>query len=294
MKQFALACALLLAACSAPPPEPPARAASEASSSAPAPPTSTPTAAAPARGHGPEHAHGASTSTPSAGDPVEGRRVARRVGCYGCHGDDLAGKKLWGEPGKFQLWSANITEHIGHYDDAAFERLLRTGKTHHGQRPLGMPILMYQYLSDREVRDITAAMRAAPKVANPKLKRSWMTPAMRKEMEGYGDDRGDPVAAGAPKEPPRAGLALGRHLAMTSCQECHGPDLNGFGGEEAPPLIVAKGYSAEQFRRLMRTGITAQGTESKSGLMSSISRERLAPTLSDADIDAMKAFLDAR
>jgi mono/diheme cytochrome c family protein len=276
MNRRSLSLCLLLAACSAPPAEPP------------------PAAAAPAHEHGHEHAVAATDAPAPAGDPVEGRRVARRVGCFGCHGDQLQGQKLWGEPNRFQLWSANITEHAAHYDEAAFERLLRTGRTHDGHRPLGMPILMYQHLSDREVRDIYALVRSLPKVANPKLERSWFTAAERRKQEAWGDDRGDPVAVGAPALPPASGLALGKHLAMTSCPECHGGDLNGFEGEDAPPLIVAKGYSLEQFRKLVRTGITAQGTESKTGLMTDIARHRLAPTLTDAEVDALKAYLDSR
>jgi mono/diheme cytochrome c family protein len=277
MKPIAASLLVLLVACSAP----------VADQAAP-----TRHAHEPAHQH--EHAHAAAPSPGPAGDPVEGKRVARRVGCFGCHGDNLAGRKLWGEPDKFQLWSANITEHVGHYDDAAFERLLRTGKTHDGHRALGMPVLMFQHLSDREVRDLTAAMRAAPKVTNPGLERSSFTDAARKEQEAWGDDRGDPLAVGAPAEPPKEGLALGKYLAMTSCPECHGGDLNGFEGEDAPSLVVAKGYSLEQFRTLMRTGITATGKQSKTGLMTEIARDRFAPTLSDAEIDALKAYLDSR
>ena len=82
---------------------------------------------------------------------------------------------------------------------------------------------------------------------------------------------------------------------MTSCPECHAPDLNGYPDEGAPPsLIVAKGYSSEQFRTLMRTGKTTLGKESTTGMMSEVARGRFANTLTDADIDAMKSFLDSR
>jgi mono/diheme cytochrome c family protein len=286
MRTIAASLLLLLAACSAPVAE---------QAAAPAAPAA---AASTAHEHAHEHPHlpgpGETASAAVTGDATEGRRVALRVGCYGCHGQALAGAKLWAEEGLFQLWSANITEHIDHYGDADFERLLRTGKTHDGHRPLGMPVQMFQHLSDREVRDIAAAMRAAPKVANPGLQRSWMSPAGRRKLESYDDDRGDPVAVAAPSEPPGGGLALGRHLAMTSCTECHGTNLDGFEGEDAPPLVVAKGYSAEQFRKLMRTGITASGKESRTGLMSEVARERFAPSLTDAELDALKAFLDGR
>jgi mono/diheme cytochrome c family protein len=275
VRPFAASLLLLLAACSAPVAEQAA-------------------APKPQAAHDHEHVHEAKAPMGPAGDPVEGRRVALRVGCYSCHGKDLAGAKLWAEEGLFQLWSANITDHVGHYSDAAFERLLRTGKTHDGHRPLGMPVQMFQHLSDREVRDITAAMRAAPKATNATLQRSSMTPAGRRKLQDYNDDIGDPITVAAPAEPPTSGLDLGRHLAMTSCTECHGANLDGFEGEDAPPLVVAKGYSLEQFRKLMRTGITASGKDSKTGLMSEVARERFAPALTDAEIDALKAYLDSR
>lgn len=71
------------------------------------------------------------------------------------------------------------------------------------------------------------------------------------------------------------------------------PDLNGFKGEDAPPLIVAKGYTAENFALLMRTGITANGKTSTSGLMSEVGRERFPP-MSDDEVHDLKAYLDAR
>jgi mono/diheme cytochrome c family protein len=243
---------------------------------------------------GPVAAISANTPATPRGDPLEGKRVATRVGCFGCHGEQLQGTKLWGKDGQFQTYSANITEKRALYDDAGFERLLRTGRTHDGHRALGMPILMYQHLSDSEVRDIVALVRSLPAVANPGLKQSWYTASARKQAEGYGDDLGDPVAVGAPALPPADGLALGKHIAMTSCPECHGGDLNGFEGEDAPSLVVAKAYTTENFERLVRTGITGEGKESRTGLMTSVARSRLAPTLSDRELKALKAYLDAR
>src|SRR5262249_32625838 len=60
----------------------------------------------------PEAGHVAETASTRAqvGDPIEGRRVATRVGCFCCHGEHLQGTKLWGRAGRFQVWSADITE----------------------------------------------------------------------------------------------------------------------------------------------------------------------------------------
>lgn len=263
---------LLLAACTAPP-HPPAPAAPAASS----PPVAD--AAIPA------------------GDPVEGLRVATRVGCNGCHGADGGGKELWEEKGKFKLSSANLTVKRGLYDDAGIEGLLRQGRTHDGHVAFGMPILMYQHLSDREVRDITAWLRSIPAVANPGLKPSWFSDELMQQIKDgsfpYLDDMRPDPGNRPPAEPPTETLALGKHLAMTSCPECHGRDLNGFPGDDAPSLIVAKAYSTENFLRLMRTGITASGKESASGLMTQMGRKRF-PSMTDDEVKALKAYLDAR
>ncbi|MBC7656196.1 MAG: c-type cytochrome, partial [Frankiaceae bacterium] len=231
------------------------------------------------------------------GDPVEGLRVATRVGCNGCHGADGAGKQLWEEEGKFKLYSANLTEKRALYDDPGIEALLRQGRTHDGHVPYGMPIQMYQHLSDREVRDITAWLRSIPAVAHPELKPSWFSDELKRQIEDgsapYLDDmRPDPGNL-PPAEPPTETLALGKHLAMTSCTECHGRDLNGFSGEDAPSLVVAKAYSNENFMRLMRTGITATGKASASGLMTQIGSKRM-PSMTDDEVRALKAYLDSR
>jgi cytochrome c553 len=98
----------------------------------------------------------------------------------------------------------------------------------------------------------------------------------------------------APAERPAAGVALGRHLAMTTCTECHGWDLNGWEGDPAPSLVVAKAYGPQAFRTLMREGTTLAGGDSKpTGLMSGVARYRFA-SMTDAEIDALKQYLDSR
>lgn len=230
------------------------------------------------------------------GDPVEGLRIATRVGCNGCHSKTGGGRVFVEEPGQFRLVAANLTEKRKLYDDAALERLVRQGKTHDGHIPLGMPIKMFQYLSDQEIRDITAWLRALPAVSNPALPKGMVSDEIAKQLKDgtfpYDDFLPDPIVQSSEKVPSDT-LALGKHLAMTSCPECHAPDLNGFPGESAPSLIVAKAYSGENFARLMKTGITASGTESKSGLMTGVGRKRFS-VMTDTEVKALKAYLDSR
>jgi mono/diheme cytochrome c family protein len=233
------------------------------------------------------------------GDPVEGLRVATRVGCNGCHDKDGSGSELWEDKGKYHLYSPNLTEKRELYDDAGLKAFLREGRTHDGHVVLGMPIVMFQHLSDREIRDITAWLRSLPAVADGEKESTWISPEVAKQLQAgtFQDaiDWGAHAGVSGPEAPPTDTLALGKHLAMTTCVECHGPTLDGWSREEEepPPLIVAKAYSAANFMRLMRTGITAAGTKSKSGLMSAVGKGR-ASAMTDDEVRALKYYLDSR
>ena len=233
------------------------------------------------------------------GDPIEGARVARRVGCDGCHSEG-------GKGGGFDIKSPqgdrvvapNLTQRRAYYDDAGLAALLHEGKTHDGHRAFGMPIYMLQHLSHREVRDITAWLRGLPAVDNPGLAESVVSPTTLQQIKdgtfAYEDDDKPDPGNKPPATPPAETLALGRHLAMTSCSECHGRDLNGWGPEDpTPSLVVAKAYSAEKFARLMRTGEIAVGGKSRTGFMSEVAAYRFS-VLTDAEIAALKEYLDSR
>jgi mono/diheme cytochrome c family protein len=231
------------------------------------------------------------------GDAVEGARVARRVGCDGCHGEGGRGEELWGEPGKFQVRSPNLTVKRDLYDDDGLVALLREGRTHDGHRPLGMPVFMFQHLSDREVRDIVAWVRALPEIDNPGAGVSWYGEEIQQQLRDgtypYDDDKPRPGIV-APAVPPAEPLALGRHLAYTSCTECHGDQLEGWGGGDPAPslVVVAKAYTPAAFARLMRTGKAANG-EDTATMMSGVARWRFSP-MTDEEIAALKLYLDSR
>jgi len=236
---------------------------------------------------------------PEKGDPVEGARVARRVGCDGCHSE---GGKGGGfdikSPAGDRVVAPNLTERRALYDDAGIAALLHEGRTHDGHRAFGMPIYMLQHLSGREVADITAWLRQLPAVANPKLAETRITPAtMKALLDGShpyaGDDRPD-AGNVQPAERPSEPLALGKYLAYTSCTECHGRTLDGWGPDDPTPgLVVAKAYTPEKFARLMRTGEIATGGKSKTGFMSEVAAYRFSQ-LTDAEIAALKQYLDSR
>ena len=233
------------------------------------------------------------------GDPVEGLRTAKRVGCTGCHMDNGRGGGMdITTPEGARIVAPNLTKRRESYDDAGIAALLREGKTHDGHRPFGMPVHMLQHLSDREVANITAWLRALPAIENPGLAESALSPASLKQVEAgtypFDDDKPD-AGNMPPAERPTETLALGRHLAMTSCPECHGRDLTGWGGGDPTPslVVVSKAYTPENFARLLKTGIAANGKDTATGFMSATARDRFA-TLTDAEIAAIKQYLDSR
>lgn len=233
------------------------------------------------------------------GDPVEGARIATRVGCNGCHGADAGGRVFHEGPEQGRIVAPNLTQRRALYpDDRALAALLHEGRTHDGHVPWGMPIKAFQHLSHAEVRDLGAWLRALPPVDNPSLPAGEWSDALAAAIADgshpwLDDTRPDPGHRPLPL-PPTEPLALGRHIALIQCSECHGWDLNGFGDEGAPPsLVVAKAYTPEQFTRLMRTGEVAAGGESATGMMSTMGRTRFH-VMTDAEIDALKAYLDSR
>lgn len=234
------------------------------------------------------------------GDPIEGLRVAKRAGCTGCHMDNGRGGGFdIKSPQGDRVVAPNLTQRRARYDDAALAALLHEGRTHDGHRAFGMPIFMFQHLSDQEVRDITAWLRALPAVENPGLPETTLSVATAQQLKDgthpYNDDDKPDPGNRPPAVRPTEPLALGRHLALTSCSECHGRDLNGWGPEDPTPslLVVNKAYTPENFARLMRTGMAANGKDTASGFMSATARDRFA-ILTDAEIAALKQYLDSR
>jgi cytochrome c553 len=230
---------------------------------------------------------------PTGGDAVEGSRLASVLGCRGCHGQDLGGRaNCYEKLDTFQLTCPNVTEARSKYDDEALVALLRYGRKSDGALVDFMPWDMYAQLSEGDLAHVIAFVRAAPIVRKEALPPSTYSWAIRWQMlrGSYPEQNNlldyDSVRLKGPAE-------RGRYLASIACPECHAPSLRGYAGDDAPNLIVAKAYTLEAFARLMREGITLAGTESRTGLMTSVARGRFA-YLSPDDVVALKLYLDQR
>lgn len=226
---------------------------------------------------------------PAHGDAEVGARLAFVFGCRTCHQADMRGQVLFQEDLMFRVVAPNVSVAVQDYSDAELVRLLRTNTRRNGRVAVGMPAQAFQRLDDETVGHLLAWLRTLTPVAAEPLPATQL----------YLPVRGAILAGAYPIDeirgnPPEAAAVLadrhhpdrGRRLLQGVCGECHGTDFAGSEGMGAPALAVARAYSLEQFRRLMREGIVLAGTDSASGLMSGVARARFAH-LADDEIEAM-------
>ena len=224
-----------------------------------------------------------------------GQRLARVLGCQGCHGTDLTGED-WSEPGFGRLWTANLTRAVPRYDDRQLAALIRGGR-----RPdrllWEMPSHLFTKLAADDMTALLAFLRSRPP-AGTERPAPLFEEAARREMAA-GTFKSSAAQAGEQGErwPPDAGPehALGRYIVRATCAECHGMDLRGGRPNPQavprPDLAVAAAYEPAAFRRLMRAGIAAG--EREVGMMSEVARGRYAH-FTDAEIDAVHRYLRRR
>jgi cytochrome c553 len=224
----------------------------------------------------------------------QGRLRARLVGCYnGCHGPEAEGKTWVDEPGLAHITAPNLTRLIPQYTDAELARLLRYGVRRDGTTAIDMPSYMFYHLSEGDLGALIAFMRSLPAREGPKRERTFSWKGRLELLIGEwptsaGDVDRSRQRVGA--QPATTSTERGRYIAMITCPECHGPDLEGYPGD-TPPLLIVAAYSFEEFTTLMRTGVAKGGRDA--GLMSYIGRTR-TPTLTDQEVADLYAFLRSR
>lgn len=243
--------------------------------------------------------HTASTEAlpaPSASEMAEAPRLARVLGCLSCHGEGLKGKLMFDAPGVAKVFAPNITEVAAKASDQQLAAGIRQGIGHDGRALFIMPSPQYSRLTDKETAALVGWIRTLPRAegqtrgltAGPIGRLGLVMGSFRPGPDGVAEYRTQaPIAVGPEHEP-------ARHMAATSCAECHGPALMGGSvgpDEKAPDLRVAAGYDAAQFRTLMKTGRPPTGKDL--GLMSEVARNDFSH-LTDAEIDALHAYLVAR
>ena len=194
-----------------------------------------------------------------AGEIAKGRGIAQLAGCMHCHGDNLAGTVVDDIPNFVRLVAPNISTVLPTYTDAQLATVLRKGVKPDGRSVLFMPSEMFRHLSDQDLSRVIAFLRTMPAVNEGVTERTQLR-AIGRFIIAKGDFK--LAASSIPSMPAAAGgydtsdtVSRGRYLTMNFCSECHGQNLEGFAPISAPPLAVAKGYSPEQFTRLMQQGV---------------------------------------
>jgi mono/diheme cytochrome c family protein len=223
-------------------------------------------------------------------------RLARVLGCLGCHGEGLKGQLMFDAPGVAKVFAPNITEVAAKASDQQLAAGIRQGIGHDGRGLFIMPSPMYSRLTDGETAVLVGWIRTLPRAqgqtkglsAGPLGRLGLVLGSFPPGPERVAEYRSQmPIGVGPEHD-------AARHLAATACSECHGPAL--MGGtvgpdEKAPDLSAAAGYDPAQLRALMRTGRPPDGRDL--GLMTSVAKQNFSH-LTDAEIDSLHAYLTAR
>jgi len=233
----------------------------------------------------------------SAGPVQHGERIARVLGCRGCHDDDLTGGAWSEDPQEALIWTSNLRRAVPQYDDAALERAIRHGVHRDGSPLWAMPSEIFTHLSPTDMGALIAYLRAQPPAGEIHPRPVFGPEGRREIASGEWRSAPDEVRLGRGKGPPALGGAhdQARYMIRATCSECHGLDLRGrqeSEGPRGPPdLAVVGAYDREQFRRLMRTGLPPGDRDL--GLMKRVSVGRFA-FLTEREIDSIYDYLAAR
>ena len=194
--------------------------------------------------------------------------------CGVCHGDDLGGQNMsdsmvWG-----YIFTPNLTPGKGgigrDYDVVDWVRAIRHGATREGRAFAFMPVDHYYYITDEDLGELIAYLRALPPVDNGGaqfdlgiIPRIIINSGLKGEFV-----RPKLMDHGGPRPPPAK--SRGEYLATVGgCDFCHGPTLQGGQGPEpgAPPGpdITGTGRLADwdfaTFVAVMTGGIVPEGRQ---------------------------------
>lgn len=225
----------------------------------------------------------------------EGRRIAQLAGCMHCHGDNLAGTVVDDIPNFVRLVAPNISTVLPTYTDAQLATVLRKGVKPNGQSVLFMPSEMFRHLRDEDLARVIAWLRTMPVVTEGVMEKTQLR-LIGRLIIAKGDFK--LAASSIPAMPAPAGnydandpVSRGRYITMNSCSECHGQNLEGFAPINAPALAVTKGYSPEQFTRLMQEGIGLGDRQFR--IMTPTAKARFTQLTPD-EISAVLTYLHSR
>ncbi len=227
-------------------------------------------------------------------DIAEGRRLAHVTGCTHCHSEKLTGAVPLDIPNVARFVAPNLTQKLTKYSDAQLVTLLRRGVRPDGTGVVFMPSDMIRHLDDRDLARVIAYLRTLSPAEGIQGQTEVRIVGRFILASGSYETAAAAIEKAAPDAVPAnlpAPAMRGRYLVMSACTECHGQDLNGNPAAKAPPLAIAKSYSAEDFSKLMHEGIALGGTQRE--LMSPTARARFA-VFTPEETAAIYEFLQSR
>ncbi|WP_438863861.1 c-type cytochrome [Neptunicella sp.] len=226
-------------------------------------------------------------------DINEGERLARIVGCIGCHGNAMQGETMVDDMLIGKLVAPNLTEFVNKYSDEQLEAAIRQGIAADGRGLLIMPASYFSALRDSDLSNIIAYIRQAPHSNGPTDKTSLGVMGRLLVINGELQTEPNlPMYSASPEIDNKAFIG-GEYLTQIKCGECHGRDLSGSTamGMPTPSLIVVKGYDLTEFSKLMREGV-GKGNRDV-GFMGELSRSHFSH-LNDTEIEDLYFYLHNR
>ncbi|MEN0065497.1 MAG: c-type cytochrome [Myxococcota bacterium] len=201
-----------------------------------------------------------------------GRHLVNHVlDCRGCHGNNLAGKKILDRPMVGRFFAPNLTPGRGgrdpDYGVREWDLALRHGVDPAGRPLVYMPAHRFQELRDADLLSIIAYIRDDVEPVDLEMLRHDVGPMFRLavasgafQLDAHRIDH-DRMPAQYVPGPTRAyGEVLAR---LAGCVDCHGPDMQGIapapGAPAAPPVDVGT-YGRAQLKNALR-GRGADGHE---------------------------------
>lgn len=224
---------------------------------------------------------------------AHGKRLARVLGCQGCHGDDFTGTNVTKDDPKFGDMNApNLTLLLPAYSDSELERVIRRGVPKDGREFWFMPSESYQFLSDPDLAALIAHLRTLkragkpmpPVRVGPELRRQVAVGIMANAagMQVRYRDQGPAELAEA--------HVYGRRMSQIVCAECHNSSLQGFAGF-TPNLDLAGAYTHAELETLLTTG--KGKSKPDLGLMTESAKSRLSK-LTPRERSAIIGYIKAR
>jgi mono/diheme cytochrome c family protein len=231
-----------------------------------------------------------------------GKYLYESRGCAECHASDGAGRVFVDDPGGLFARGANLTRGPGSavldYREQDWVRAIR-----HGVKPDGRPLFLmpsedFNRLTDGDLADLVAHVRALPPREGPGA--LVRLPLVARLVHGAGilRDAAEKIDHSQPPSQPVAVAVTvehGRYVAQ-SCIGCHRSTLQGGPIAGAPPHwppaadlrgdagVLRRYAQVEQFKSVLRTGTRPDGTQADAVMPRNVH-------INDIDLEALYLYL---